>query len=80
MKAKIRRLMALEVRSMCPKGTRSIVLMAVEACSKAILALSVGHGKSPCFSRCAVLKVVGVDGTVLVFASVDVGKFLECAL
>ncbi len=68
---------------MCPslrcKDTCSIVLIAVKTCSKAILALSSGHGESPCFLRCAVLKLFGADGTVLVFASVDVEGFLECA-
>ena len=58
---------------------RSIALMAVETCSKAILALSLRHGKSPCFLRCDFLKLFGVDGGVLVFASVDVADFLECA-
>jgi hypothetical protein len=37
-----------------------------------------GHGKSPCFSRCNVLKVAGVDYPLLVFACVNVGNFLEC--
>jgi hypothetical protein len=58
---------------------RSIALMAVESCSKAILALCLGHGKSPCFLRLDFLKVFGVDGSVSVFASVDVEEFSECA-
>ena len=58
---------------------RSIALMAVETCSKAILALSLRHGKSPCFLRCCFPAVFGVDGAVLVFASVNVEEFLECA-
>ena len=69
---------------MCPnfgyEDTRSIVLIAVETCSKAILALCLGHGKSPCFLRCSFLKVFGVDGAVLVFAPVDGDNLLECAL
>lgn len=68
---------------MCPKlgckSTRSIALRAVETCSKAVLAHSARHGKSPCFLRCGFLKLFGADGTVLVSASVDVGDFLECA-
>ena len=64
---------------MCPKDARSVVLMAVGTCSKAILTLCSGHGKSPCFSRCCFSAVVGVDGSVLVFAYVDVEEFLECA-
>jgi hypothetical protein len=61
------------------KVARSIVLMAVESCSKAILAQCLGHGKSPCFLRYAFLHLFGVDGAVLVFASVNVKDFLECA-
>jgi hypothetical protein len=64
---------------MCPKDSRSVALTAVKSCSKAILAYGVEHGKSPCFLRCAVLKVFGVDDAVLVSASVNVGDFLECA-
>jgi len=58
---------------------RGIELMAVKTCSKAISALSPRHGKSPCFSRCSILKMVGADYPLLVLASVDVGEFLECA-
>jgi hypothetical protein len=65
---------------MCPKDSRSVALTAVKSCSKAVLALSGGHGKSPCFSRCSISALVGVDDAVYVFASVDVEKFLECAL
>ena len=64
---------------MYPKDARSVVLMAVETCSKAILAPCLGYGKSPCFSRLDFLKLFGVDGAVLVFASVDVEDFSECA-
>ena len=59
---------------------RSIALMSVKTCSKAILAPIAGHGKSPCFSRRSFLAVVGADGALLVFALVDVEAFLECAL
>ena len=58
---------------------RSIALMAVETCSEAVLALCAGHGKSPCFLRCSVLKVVGVDGALLVSASIDGDNLLERA-
>jgi len=61
------------------KVARSIVLMAVESCSKAILAQCLGHGKSPCFLRCVSLQLFGVDDAVSVFASVNVVDFLECA-
>ena len=64
---------------MCPKDARSIALMAVETCSKGILALWLGYGKSPCFSRLVLLRLFGVDVAVVVFASVNVEEFLECA-
>lgn len=83
MKAKITLLRALEEASMCLdlsfRDARSNALMAVETCSKGIFAVLPGHGKSPCFSRCCFSAVVGVDYAVLVFASFNVGKFLECA-
>ncbi len=63
---------------MCPKATRSIALMAVESCSKAISALYLVHGKSPCFSRWTFSSVFGVDDAMLVFASVDGVNLLEC--
>ena len=56
---------------------RSILKTDGETCSKAISALSAGHGKSPCFSRCRVLSVIGVDWRVLVFLVVDGGFFLD---
>ena len=65
---------------MCPKNVRSIALMAVETCSKAISAICAGHGESPCFSQCCFSEVFGVDGAVSVFASVDGANLLECAL
>jgi len=64
---------------MCPKDARSITLMAVESCSKAILALCLGHGKSPCFSEVTFLSLLGPDYPVLVLPCVDGQDFLECA-
>ena len=64
---------------MCPKVSRDIALMAVEACSKAILALCAGHGKSPCFSEVAFLSVVGPDYPLLILPCVNGQDFLECA-
>ena len=61
------------------KDARSNALMAVETCSKGVFGVLSGHGKSQCFSRCGIFAVVGVGYAVLVFASVNVGKFLECA-
>jgi hypothetical protein len=51
----------------------------VKSCSEDIFEPWVGHGKSPCFLRCDVSAMVGVDYAVSVFASVDVADFLECA-
>jgi hypothetical protein len=56
---------------------RSVAFLAVKTCSKALLASIRRHGKSPCFSRLSVLRVVGVDGAVLVFASVNGANLLE---
>jgi hypothetical protein len=53
--------------------------LAVETCSKAILALWLGYGKSPCFSRVAFLWLVGPDYPLLVCSCVDGVDFLECA-
>jgi len=61
------------------KVARSIVLMAVESCSKAILAQCLGHGKSPCFSEVTFLSLLGPDYPVLVLPCVDGQDFLECA-
>lgn len=83
MKAKITLLKVLEEASMChklsPKDTRSNTLMAVETCSEGFLGVLSVHGKSPCFLRCCFSAVVGIGYAVLVFASVNVEEFLECA-
>jgi hypothetical protein len=82
-KKKITLLRALEEASMCLnlslRDARSNALMAVETCSKGNFGVLLGHGKSPCFLRCCFSAVVSVDCTVSVFASVDVGEFLERA-
>ena len=57
--------------------TRSIAELAVKSCSKSIFALCLRHGKSPCFSRCCVLTVVGVDEGTLVLRVVDGAFFFE---
>ena len=83
MKVKISLLRALEEASMFLElslsDARSNALIAVETCSRDVFGVLSGHGKSPCFSRCGIFAVVGVGYAVLVFASVNVGKFLECA-
>jgi hypothetical protein len=50
-------------------------LSAVEDCSKAVLGLVFGHGKSPCFSRCATMKTADVDVGGSRFAFVQMGNF-----
>ena len=56
--------------------TRSIVGLTVKSCSKALFAVVLRHGKSPCFSRGSVLTAVGVDERVLVLVVVDGVFFL----
>ena len=58
---------------------RSIALTAVGSCSKGIFAPIARHGKSPCFSRCSLLLMAGVDGSLLVFDVMHGSKLLECA-
>lgn len=55
----------------------SISLMSVKTCSKAVLALSLGHGKSPCFSGVAFLLLVDPDYPLLILPYVDGTEFLE---
>jgi hypothetical protein len=51
----------------------------VKTCSKAILALCLGHGKSPCFSGTTFLQLFGVADGMLKLASLDGAEILECA-
>jgi hypothetical protein len=69
--------MAMSLRISRNCYVRSIALMAVKTCSKAILALSRRHGKSPCFLRPSVLRLFGVDGAVLDFVVVNGANLLE---
>lgn len=57
----------------------SIRKVDVEVCSKGILALCAGHGKSPCFLDVGFLLLLGVDARVLKVVSLDGANFLECA-
>lgn len=50
----------------------------VKTCSKALLALCRGYGKSPCFLEVAFLRLLGVDCRVLKVTCVDGAKTLEC--
>jgi hypothetical protein len=56
-----------------------VTLMAAKTCSKALLAHSQRHGKSPCFLQVAFLQLVSPDYTLLVLPCVDGQEFLECA-
>jgi hypothetical protein len=51
----------------------------VKSCSKALFAVSLGHGKSPCFSEVAFLRLVGPDYPLLILSSIHGVKILECA-
>ena len=51
----------------------------VKSCSKAFLSVMWGHGKSPCFSQVAFLRLVSPDYRVVVLPCVDEEEFLECA-
>lgn len=72
-------LRVLEVASMWLKERCKTALMAVKTCSKGVLAMCLGHGKSPCFSEVTFLQSVGPDYPVLVLPLADGREFLECA-
>ena len=71
--------MLLDIEPERMHSTGNAALMAVKTCSKAILAHSVRHGKSPCFSQVTFLSLVGPDYPLLILPCVDVAEFLECA-
>lgn len=54
-------------------------VMAVKTCSKALLAVTLGYGKSPCFLRDAFARLIGPDYPRLIWACVDGAKNMECA-
>ena len=56
---------------------RSIAELAAICCSKGIFAIASAHGKSPCFSRGRVLRVVGVGWRVHISLVVDGVVFLD---
>ena len=55
-------------------------LMTVKRCSKALLALCSGHGKSPCFSEATFLRLLGPDYPVSILPCVNGQENMECAL
>ena len=50
--------------------------MSVKTCSKGILAHSLRHGKSPCFSQVTFLSLVGPDYPLSILPCVDVDRIL----
>ena len=65
---------AREIKAMFHKR-----FLAVKTCSKALLAICVRHGKSPCFLEVAFLRLVSPDSPMLVLPFVDGEKNMECA-
>jgi hypothetical protein len=56
---------------------RGSSVLDAKGCSEGVFIPVVGHGKSPCFPRCRVLRTVGVGWRVLVSRVVDGGFFLD---
>jgi hypothetical protein len=69
--------MCLSLISQNLKGR--ITLRAVKTCSKAISAIGVRHGKSPCFLQVSFLSVVGPDYPLLILPYADGAENIECA-
>lgn len=65
---------------MSAKSSLDNALMEVKSCSKAVLAACLGHGKSPCFSGVAFLRLLGVDARASRVVCLNGAKNLECAL
>jgi hypothetical protein len=55
----------------------SVAFLDVKGCSNVVFRGMMGHGKSPCFSRCSVLTAVSVDERGVVLIVVDGGFFLD---
>ncbi len=53
--------------------------LAVKTCSKALLALCLGHGKSPCFLEVAFLRLLSPDYRLLILPCVNGEENMECA-
>ena len=70
---------AMCVRMVPENPKLRIALMAVKNCSKAISAIVVRHGKSPCFLQVSFLSVVGPDYPLLILPYSDGAENLECA-
>jgi hypothetical protein len=75
------KIMSAKVSSRQPKVrfANSFSLMSAETCSKSILTLCSGHGKSPCFSDVTFLTVVDPDYPLSILSHIDGEDFLECA-
>jgi hypothetical protein len=82
----LKRLRVQEVKSMSLKvyhvhyracHVRSNVFLDVKGCLNAVFGGMLGHGKSPCFLRCRVLKVLDLEWIVLNFFMVNGVNFFE---
>ena len=56
------------------------LILAVKTCSKALLALRWGHGKSPCFLEVAFLRLLGPDYPLSILPCVDGAENMERAI
>lgn len=72
--------MSLQIAIDCPYRVPHTTLMAVKTCSKAILAHSLSHGKSPYFSEVTNLSLVDPDYPLLILPCADGAENMECAL
>jgi hypothetical protein len=57
--------------------TRSNVFLDAKGCLNDVFGQGLGHGKSPCFSRCRVSIVFSVDGGRYFLGGADGGFFHE---
>lgn len=53
--------METEIKATSANFANNIAVIVVKSCSKALLVLRLGHGKSPCFSDVSFLSLVGPD-------------------
>jgi hypothetical protein len=51
--------------------------LVAEACSKAVYEALINHGKSPCFSRCSIMRLITPDSAMPCSALADVETVLD---
>jgi hypothetical protein len=56
------------------------VFLEVKTCSKALSAVALGHGKSPCFLQVNFLHLSSPDYRLLVLPCIDGAESVECAV